>query len=65
MLWQRSCERVRIVTPVGLSLGLTRRLFAREPLLPSEIEAEEEVQVNRRDDNNHRRNAIATLDVSH
>lgn len=37
--------RVRVVTAAGLRVGLARRVFAREPLLPSDVEAEEEQQV--------------------
>lgn len=46
-LRERSAARVRVVTAAGLRVGLTRRLFAREPLLPSDVEAEEEEQVMR------------------
>lgn len=44
-LRERAGERVRVVTPAGLRVGLARRVFAREPLLPSDVEAEEEQQV--------------------
>ncbi|CAM9506772.1 unnamed protein product, partial [Laminaria digitata] len=39
--------RVRVVTVAGLRVGLAKRVFAREPLLPSDIEAEEEEQSRR------------------
>lgn len=45
-LRERAGARVRVVTPVGLRVGLVRRVFAREPLLPSDVEAEEEQQVS-------------------
>lgn len=44
-LRERAGARVRVVTPAGLRVGLARRVFAREPLLPSDVEAEEEQQV--------------------
>lgn len=44
-LRDRAGARVRVVTPAGLRVGLARRVFAREPLLPSDVEAEEEQQV--------------------
>eukprot|EP00903_Cladosiphon_okamuranus_P005884 g5820.t1 len=43
-LRERALARVRVVTPAGLKVGLVRRVFAREPLLPSDVEAEEEQQ---------------------
>eukprot|EP00752_Nemacystus_decipiens_P007119 g6377.t1 len=43
-LRERTGARVRVVTPAGLRVGLARRIFAREPLLPSDVEAEEEQQ---------------------
>lgn len=46
-LRERAAARVRVMTVAGLRVGLTRRVFAREPLLPSEVEAEEEEQVMR------------------
>lgn len=36
---------MRVVTATGLRLGLAKRVFAREPKLPSDVEAEEEEQV--------------------
>lgn len=36
---------MRVVTAAGLRLGLAKRVFAREPLLPLDVEAEEEQQV--------------------
>lgn len=44
-LRERGSTRVRIVTAAGLKVGLAKRVFAREPLLPSDVEAEEEEQV--------------------
>lgn len=44
-LRERTGARVRVVTPAGLRVGLARRVFAREPLLPSDVETEEERQV--------------------
>lgn len=44
-LRERAGARVRVVTPAGLRVGLAKRVFAREPLLPSDVEAEEEQQV--------------------
>ena len=41
----RGGARVRVVTLAGLRVGLAKRVFAREPLLPSDVEAEEEEQV--------------------
>lgn len=41
----RGGARVRVVTVAGLRVGLAKRVFAREPLLPSDVEAEEEEQV--------------------
>ncbi|CAM9717326.1 unnamed protein product, partial [Ectocarpus sp. 4 AP-2014] len=43
-LRERVGTRVRVVTAAGLRVGLARRVFAREPLLPSDVEAEEERQ---------------------
>lgn len=43
---ERGGARVRVVTVAGLRVGLAKRVFAREPLLPSDVEAEEEEQVN-------------------
>lgn len=45
-LRERGLTRVRIVTAAGLRLGLAKRLFAGEPLLPSDVEAEEEEHVS-------------------
>lgn len=42
---ERGGTRVRVVTVAGLRVGLAKRVFAREPLLPSDVEAEEEEQV--------------------
>lgn len=44
-LKDRVGARVRVVTPAGLRVGLAKRVFAREPLLPSDVETEEEQQV--------------------
>lgn len=44
-LRERTAAKVRVVTSAGLRLGLARRVFAREPWLPSEVETEEEEDV--------------------
>lgn len=44
-LRERAAARVRVVTAAGLRLGLVKRVFAREPWLPSEVEVEEEEDV--------------------
>lgn len=46
-LRERGGARVRVVTAAGLRVGLATRVFARDPLLPSDVEAEEEQQVKR------------------
>lgn len=53
-LGERGGARVRVVTAAGLRVGLAKRVFAREPLLPSDVEAEEEEQVTRPVDNEAR-----------
>lgn len=45
-LRERSGARIRVVTAAGYWLGLAKRVFAREPLLPSDIETEEEELVS-------------------
>lgn len=45
-LRERSGARIRVVTAAGYWMGLAKRVFAREPLLPSDIEAEEEELVS-------------------
>ncbi|CAM9331727.1 unnamed protein product [Ectocarpus sp. 12 AP-2014] len=49
-LRERVGTRVRVVTAAGLRVGLARRVFAREPLLPSDVEAEEERQSRQQPD---------------
>ncbi|CAM9808914.1 unnamed protein product [Ectocarpus sp. 6 AP-2014] len=49
-LRERVGTRVRVVTAAGLRVGLARRVFAREPLLPSDVEAEEERQSRQQSD---------------
>lgn len=44
-LRERSGARVRIVTAAGLRVGLAKRVFAQAPMLPSDVETEEEKQV--------------------
>lgn len=45
-LRERSGTRIRVVTAAGYWMGLAKRVFAREPLLPSDIETEEEELVS-------------------
>lgn len=44
-LRDRGRARMRVISAAGLLVGLSQRVFAREPLPPSDIEAEEEKQV--------------------
>lgn len=45
-LRKRGGSRVQVGTTAGLRVGLAKGVFARKPLLPSDIEAEEREQVN-------------------